>query len=224
MKYMTLAVVAVLVMALSGCAPREGERGARGQLETETVTGTVVSRTAQALVLTTDDAERLSLQVDGRSQVSEDLRAGDRVEAHYESVNGASPRLLWARLDSDQAARGEEAFHGRDTVEGDVRRDAPSSGRAEHAVPGQPGADRRPIDQSDVDRTASSDQQRVDRTVPVDQQRAPVDQQRADRWDGTGRTDRGYLPGTASPLPLAGLAGLLALSAGLVLRRMGRRG
>jgi hypothetical protein len=198
MKRSVVCMLSILALALAVPAMAQSE---------QTASGTVVSSSATQIVIKTADGRQLTFVVDSDSNAPANLQQGAPVTVRYHDMNGtfhaanvsataAAPSATQTTPSTDTTAPGTSATTGT------VRRDTTSTPAATTPSTSTTGSDAR-VDAQDARPT----------TTPETTSTAAQD------------TDTGSrrLPATASPLPLVGLSGLLALTGGLGARLLRRR-
>jgi hypothetical protein len=198
MKRSVVCMLSILALALAVPAMAQSE---------QTASGTVVSSSSTQLVIKTTDGRQLTFVVDSDSKAPANLQQGAPVTVRYHDMNGtfhaanvsataAAPSASQTTPSTDTTAPGTSATTGT------VRRDTTSTPAATTPSTSTTGSDAR-VDAQDARPTTAPD---TTATTAQD-------------------TDTGsrQLPATASPLPLLGLSGLLALGGGLGARLLRRR-
>jgi hypothetical protein len=195
MKWNTLCVALLFCLAA----------GVAGAADPISVNGTVVSSDSSQLVIDTADGRR-TFMVDGTSNLPAGLVAGSRVSVSYHDMG--SGRFHVASATMDTAAAPAEPMVTRDTT----GTTAPTTTPAE--VPPAASTDTSARGTATTPPVASTDTP-VRSTTPA----APADTDTDTTSADTPATTTGRnLPATASPLPLVGLVGLLALAGGVAAR------
>jgi hypothetical protein len=164
----------------------------------QTASGTVVSSSATQLVIKTADGKQMTFVVDSDSNAPANLSQGSPVSVRYHDMNGSLHAANVSATGAGSAATDTTATGTTgSTPPGTSATTAKRAGTTSTT-----GADAR-VDAQDTPPTTPSD---TTGTVAQD-------------------TDTGsrQMPATASPLPLIGLSGLLALTGGLCARVLRRR-
>lgn len=210
---LTVFLAAVLALVLAGpiAAQNDTQANQPGGTSDLSMTGTVVSHDGNQLVVTTDTGSRMTFTVD-EGILPDGIGEGDRVRISYSSAAGGMYQAI--SVSEVGAENDRTGMVGTDRTDTDDLRDDTST-------PGTTGSETGTM--SDT-RTNATDTGTSSTTTTNDRYGSTSTTTTTDPYgtSSTTGTDRG-LPGTASPLPLVGMAGLLSVGAGLGLRYLRRR-
>lgn len=212
MKRSLIGVVAILALALSAPVMAQTEQSA---------SGTIVSSTSTQIVIKTEDGRQMTFMTDSNTNRPSDLRQGSTVTIRYHDINGtfhAANVTASAGPTSDAPTNSTTATTGTSSPTGTT---GVTGTQAGSTAPG-------------TSATSANAQERATTADPTGNEARPQQDTTGTRTTGTttGTTtatsadqDTGTtrLPATASPLPLMGLSGLLALAGGLATRAIRRR-
>jgi hypothetical protein len=204
MKRSLVCVLSILALALAAPVMAQSE---------QTASGTVVSSSASQIVVRTSDGRQMTFMVDADSNVPSNLQQGSNVTVRYHDMNGT--------------------FHAANVSAGTTGSTAttpstPTTGATAttSSTPTGTSATSAPPTQRT---TPTADPTGNDARTQQDPARPTTAAQDTGTTATTGTTaqdtdtDTGRMPATASPLPLIGLSGLLALAGGLGARALRRR-
>ncbi len=210
MKRSLVCVLSILALALAAPVMAQSE---------QTASGTVVSSSASQIVVRTSDGRQMTFMVDADSNVPSNLQQGSNVTVRYHDMNGT---FHAANVSAGTGTTGSSAGSTATTPS------TPTTGATAttSSTPTGTSATSAPPTQRT---TPTADPTGNDARTQQDPARPTTAAQDPDTTATTGTTaqdtdtDTGRMPATASPLPLIGLSGLLALAGGLGARALRRR-
>jgi hypothetical protein len=198
MKRSLVCVLSILALALTAPVMAQSE---------QTASGTVVSSSASQIVVRTSDGRQMTFVVDADSNVPSNLQQGSNVTVRYHDMSGT---LHAANVSAGAGTTGSTPTTGATATTSST----PTGTSATSAPPTQ-------------QTTPTADPTGNDARTQQDP--APTTAQDTGTTATTGTTaqdtdmETSRMPATASPLPLIGLSGLLALAGGLGARALRRR-
>jgi hypothetical protein len=215
MKRSLVCVLSILALALSAPVMAQSEQSA---------SGTIVSSSASQLVIKTSDGKQMTFMLDNNTNRPSSLTQGSSVTVRYHDMNGTFHAANVAASGTSSSGAGTSAGNTNTTTAttgtgsptgttGVTGSTAGTTGTM--ATTGRTGTTADPTG-NDARTTGTTAQDVTGTTGSRDTTTATGTS--ADQDTGTTR-----LPATASPLPLMGLSGLLALGGGLGVRIARRR-
>jgi hypothetical protein len=209
MKRSLVCVLSILALAVALPLLAQTERS---------VSGRVVSSSSNQLVIQTDDGRQMTFNVDSQSTGATGLTEGSRVTVRYHEMSGGTFHA--ANVMSAGATTGTTATDtSRTGATTDTSRTGATTDTSRTGATTSTGAY---PERSTRERTTST------AAAPEAQQPNPPESNVGtsaanEPTTRTTGTREGAMPATASPLPLVGLSGLLALSGALGVRALRRR-
>jgi hypothetical protein len=203
MKRSLVCVLSILALAVALPLLAQTERS---------VSGRVVSSSSNQLVIQTEDGRQMTFNVDAQSTGATGLTEGSRVTVRYHEMSGGTFHA--ANVTSGGATTTTGASTDttrRDTTTPTTETQATSAADRPTSTTGRTTTDR-------TSRTTPSTS-----AAPEAQQPTPAETAATEPTTRTTGAEAGTMPATASPLPLVGLSGLLALSGALGMRALRRR-
>ena len=200
MKRSLVCVLSVLALALAMPVLAQSEQSA---------SGTVVSSSSSQLVISTADGRQMTFMMDNNTNRPSSLAQGSSVTVRYHDMNGT---FHAANVAAGTGSTAGASAGNTNTTTSTTGTSSPTgttgvTGSTAGTTADPAGDDARTPDTTAQDATGTAG-------TTTGTTRAMAD----DQDTGTGR-----LPATASPLPLMGLSGLLALGGGLAVRAFRRR-
>ena len=233
MKRSLVCVLSVLALALSAPVMAQSEQSASGK---------VVSITSNQLVISTADGKQITFMMDNNTTRPSNVAQGSNVTVRYHDMSGTfhAANVAASSGTTDSATTGTATGMPGSTATGTSATSANAQDRGTTADPTGNDARNTRTTAEDVTgasgtRTSGTATGATTPTRPTGATATTTTTQREtdetpattattgtttamDQDTGTGR-----LPATASPLPLMGLSGLLALAGGLGMRVIRRR-
>lgn len=242
-----LALATAVSLALAqddtrGTSSQYGSQSSTGQMQT--ISGTVVSSSDNSLTITMDSGQQMKFEIDkDHVMLPQNLRTGDRVEVTYNPLSGGKFQASHVMMASGTSGV------SRSNQDQNWQSGSSQSGSSMSTTPQRISG--RVVTSDDNTLTITTDSgQRMTFQIDRDRVMVPQNLQAGNRVDvsfnpGTagdysatnitiassttspgsqyGTSGTGQLPGTASPLPLIGISGLLAVAGALGLRFARRR-
>ncbi|HEY7508853.1 MAG TPA: hypothetical protein VIG50_01305 [Vicinamibacteria bacterium] len=227
MKRSLVCVLSVLALALSAPVMAQSEQSA---------SGTVVSSTSNQLVISTADGRQMTFMIDNNTTRPGSLSQGSNVTVRYHDMNGTfhAANVTASSGTTGSSTTGTMGTTGS-TATGTSAASANAQDRGTTADPTGNDARNTRTTAEDVTgttgtsaTTGSTGTQRNMPATTAGRSTTSTGANAPQETTGTTTADAdqdtsGRLPATASPLPLMGLSGLLALAGGLGMRIVRRR-
>ena len=225
MRYSLLSLACAFVLALATSAVAQSDNpNATGSQYNQTtpgtqqaVSGVVVSSDSHSLSITADDGRQLNFTVDEQSNGAKDLSAGQRVTVKYDDTGGGV-------LHADDVTKMKESSSSSNNATGSEMNNSQSNpGAGNNSGMGSGSVDQSYGNTSGTTSSSSSSGGTSNQYGNTSNQTGTTSENgsTSNMSNRTGMRRAG-MPATASPLPMIGLAGLMALGLGIGLRGLTR--